>query len=253
MAGLDSNRGAKRAREARRALDLDPVAPLACLLSVVEQQAALPVVVARLPKDVAGACFRSGDATVLWVNGVHGAPRQRFTLAHELGHTWCGHDGTLELDSLQTLSGSTTDPLEIQANAFAAEFLLPRGAVPGLFDHEPGLEEIVVLAAHYGVSALVAFFRLTGAGVVADERARRLRAEIDEGEHLAAYQRLGLEPLDDRLAGIAELPYTSPALGGSALAAALGGDVAVAAAAHAAGVAAQDLAPALEAISAPQP
>lgn len=92
--------------------------------------------------------LREGDAAVLWVNGIHGAPRQCFTLAHELGHTWCGHDGRLEVHSLQTLNVSTMDPLEIQANAFAAEFLLPRTAAAGLLDHEPGLEKIVVLAAH---------------------------------------------------------------------------------------------------------
>ena len=37
--GEDSNRGAKRAREARAALGLDPAAPLECLLSTVEQRA----------------------------------------------------------------------------------------------------------------------------------------------------------------------------------------------------------------------
>jgi len=213
----------------------------------------LPVVVARLPEDVAGACFREGEAAVLWVNGVHGAARQRFTLAHELGHTWCGHHGTTEVDSVQTLSGKTTNPLEVQANAFAAELLLPKAAVSGLFAREPGMEELVVFAAHYGVSALVALFRLTTAGVVGERRARRLREEIDQGEHLAAYKRLGVEALDDRLRAIAELPYVSPALDGSALAAALGGDVPVAVAAQAAGVAAGDLAPALKAISAPRP
>lgn len=89
------------------------------------------------------------------------------------------------------------------------------------------------------MSALAASFRLTGAAVVTEQRARRLRTKIDEGERLAAHERLDLEPLDDRLAAIVQLPYTSPALAGSAL----GGDVAVAAAAHAAGVAPQDLAP----------
>jgi hypothetical protein len=34
--GLDSNRGAKCAREARAAVGLDPVAPLECLLTVAE-------------------------------------------------------------------------------------------------------------------------------------------------------------------------------------------------------------------------
>lgn len=248
MASLDSNRGAKRAREARAALGLDPAAPLACLLTVVEERARLPVIVARLPAEVAGACWREGHATVLWVNGAQPAVRQRFTLAHELGHAWCRHDGTLEVDSIQTLGGVTTNPLEVQANAFAAELLLPKAAVRGPFDHQPGLDEVVVLAARYGVSALVALFRLSTARVVGDERARRLREEIDAGEHADASGRLGVERLDDRLGTIATLPYRSPALDGSALAAALDGHVPVGAAAHAAGVTPERLAPALEAI-----
>ena len=90
MAGLDSNRGAKRAREARAALGLEAGA-LPCLLRTVEA-AGYAVVVAALPDGVAGACLPGG--AVLWVNGTHSLPRQRFTLAHELGHAWCRHDGS---------------------------------------------------------------------------------------------------------------------------------------------------------------
>src|SRR5215218_856798 len=64
MAGVDVNRGAKRAREARAALGLDPAAPLACLLSVVEEDARLPVVVCAMPDGVAGACFRTDTGAV---------------------------------------------------------------------------------------------------------------------------------------------------------------------------------------------
>jgi hypothetical protein len=44
MSGLDRNRGAKRAREAREALGLRADAPLDCLLTAVEERAGLPVV-----------------------------------------------------------------------------------------------------------------------------------------------------------------------------------------------------------------
>jgi Zn-dependent peptidase ImmA (M78 family) len=249
---IDTNRGAKRAREAREELGLDPAAPLACLLTVVEERLGLPVVVARLPDDVAGACWRDGDRAVLWVNGTQAAARRRFTLAHEVGHVWCKHDGTLEVDSFQTISGGTTNPLEIQANAFAAEFLMPKAGVCELFDdHEPGLDELVVLAGGYGTSALAALIRLETAGLVGEERAARLREEIEEGHHFDALRRLALQPRTDRLAAITELPYTSPALAGSALAAALGGAAGADEAARAAGVAPEAFAPALESISAP--
>jgi Zn-dependent peptidase ImmA (M78 family) len=221
MAGLDSNRGAKRAREAREALDLDPAAPIACLLTVVEECAELPVVVARLPEDVAGACYRAEGGAVLWVNGAQARPRQRFTLAHELGHAWCKHDGALEVDSLATLSGKTTNPLEVQANAFAAELLVPRAAMQELVAQEPTLDEVVTIAAAYGVSAVVVVYRLKQLRLVSEQRVTQLQAEIDDGLHEDAFERLALQPIDDRLGSIEQLPYLSAALEQTYLGAAL--------------------------------
>lgn len=248
VAGKHTNIGATRALQTRAELGVGPTAPIGCLLSVVEGRLGVPVALVALPDGIAGCCWRQGADVVLWVNGLQAPVRRRFTLAHELGHLRCGHDGTMAVDTFETLAGRTTDAREVQANAFAAELLLPRGAVRGLFDRPPCLDDVVVLAARHGVSALATLFRLTAGGVVRGERARRLRAEIDAGEHLAASARLGLEALDDRLGGIEELPYRSPALAGSALGAVLEGDVPVAAAARAAGVDPRRLAPALEAI-----
>src|SRR5690348_418729 len=92
MASLHSNRGAKRARVAREALTDDPAGPLSCVLAVAEERARLAVVVTEMPEPVAGACYRQGGFSLVWINGSHGLPRQRFTLAHELGHVWIGHD-----------------------------------------------------------------------------------------------------------------------------------------------------------------
>ena len=176
MAGPDSNRGAKRAREARAALGLDDGA-LPCLLHTVEA-AGYAVVVAALPDNVAGACY---ERAVLWVNGTHPLPRRRFTLAHELGHAWCRHDGALEPDTVATLSGKTSNPYEIQANAFAAEFLVPAAG----FDlgPEPTLEDVVAAAARYGVSAIVIVYRLKQLKLATDARIARLGGEIEDNLH----------------------------------------------------------------------
>jgi Zn-dependent peptidase ImmA (M78 family) len=224
---LHRNRGAKRAREARAALKLAPDAPLPCLLTAVEERAGLPVVVGRLPEGIAGVCFRSDATTVLWVNGEQARVRQRFTLAHELGHAWCRHDGRLEVDTVATLSGRTTNPYEIEANAFAAEFLVPRAAMQELVDEDQTLDEIVTIAAHFGVSAIVVVFRLKTLGLISDACAERLQRLIEDGEHDGAAERLGLAPIDDRLAALGELPYLSPALQDSHLGAALRGDAAI--------------------------
>jgi hypothetical protein len=216
MAGLDTNRGAKRAREARVALGLDPAAPLEDVLDVVE--ARVPVIVAALPEGVAGACAGG----VLWVNGHQFAPRQRFTLAHEFGHAWIGHDGRLAVDSFDTLSGRTSNPLEVQANAFAAEFLVPKAGLDR-FEREPTLEDVVGLAGDYGVSAPAMVIRLEQCKLASPARIGRLRREVDDGLH--GYLRVA--PLHDRLARIDGLPYLSPPLRGSLLEAALRGEAPV--------------------------
>lgn len=221
---LHRNRGAKRAREAREALKLDPVAPVPCLLDCVEKHADFRVVVASLAPGVAGACT---SGPLLWVNGTQAPVRQRFTLAHELGHAWCKHDGHLVVDSIATLSGKTTNEHEIQANAFAAEFLIPRKAIEELAgDGDPTLDEVVLVAATYGTSALMTLFRFSQCGRLSDHRREELKAALDLGEHFEAYERLGCKPVEDRLGTLDESPYLSPALRGTRLAAVLRGDAA---------------------------
>jgi Zn-dependent peptidase ImmA (M78 family) len=227
MSGLDRNRGAKRAREARRALGLAPDAPLDCLLTAVEERAGLPVVVGRLPDGVAGVCYREDDRTLLWVNGEQARVRQRFTLAHELGHAWCKHDGRLAVDTFATLSGRTTNPYEIQANAFAAEFLVPRKAMAQVVDGDQTLDEVVTIAAHFGVSAIVVVYRLKTLRLISEACIAGLQLEIDGGAHDGALERLRLAPLDDRLGTLDELPYLSPQLERTHLAAALRGQAAL--------------------------
>lgn len=224
MAGIDSNRGAKRAREAREALGLDPAAPLPCLLDVVEEAAELPVVIATLHVGLAGACVPLGDTRLLFVNGTEPRVRQRFTLAHELGHHWCGHDGGIVVDTIETVAGRTTTAYEIQANAFAAEFLIPKVALQARFRKggDPSPEEVVALAAEYGTSGVMTLYRLQQCGLLS-AAAKAAFLAADRGE---IWTRLGLTGYPDRIARIARLPYLSPRLEGTWLGSAVRGDAA---------------------------
>jgi IrrE N-terminal-like domain len=235
MPGLDSNRGAKRARELRAELGFEPGAPLPCVLTVAEAGADLPVVVAGLPPGIAGCCWRGAGGTVLWVNGVEPVARRRFTLAHELGHVRCGHDGDLAPDDTGTLAGRTTDPREIQANAFAAELLAPAAGVRALVDGEPTLEDVVLIAARFGVSPHAALIRLVTLGLT--KREHVLRGELDAGLHHEVRERLAPRAVADVLAALEprHLPRLSPRLRDSALAALADGNASVADAAVAAG------------------
>jgi len=235
MAGKDTNTGAKRAREARAELGLAAEAPVGCVLTLVEDRLGLPVVFAALPDGIAGCCWREGDRVVLWVNGTDAVVRQRFTLAHELGHVRCGHDDHVPVETFETLGGKTTDSREVQANAFAAELLAPPAGVRAAVDGEPTLEDVVRIAAHFGISTIAALFRLNTLRLTG--RYATLKREIDEGLQDEVWARLQPEVVDDAIAGLdpAALPRLSPALDGSALAALAAGAVSIAEAATAAG------------------
>lgn len=249
MAGRDTNIGAKRARDLRPELGLEPGAPVACLLSMVEETLGLPVVIAALPEGIAGCCWRDGGRVVLWVNGTQAVVRQRFTLAHELGHVRCGHDEHVPVDTFETLAGRTTDAREIQANAFAAELLAPKAGVTApVEDREPTLDDVVTIAARFGISAIAALYRLNTLELTS--RYAVLKQEIDQGLHLAVWERLAPGRIEDAIAAIdgAALPRVSPALRASALAGVIAGEVSVSNAAAAAGCGPRQLASAAAAI-----
>lgn len=214
--GLDHNRGAKRARECRTALGLEPEAPLDCLLTTVEGTG-VHVVVGRLRDGVAGAYQRRGPVHLVFVDAASSLGRQRFTLAHELGHARMEHTETA-IDTARTLSSQDWDPHEVQANAFAGELLAPRQAVRRLVTEDPDLEDVLTLAARFGLSALAALIRMCVAEVVSPEREARLRQEILDGHVKDLADHLALAWPEDRLAQLGnELPYVSPALRDSAL------------------------------------
>lgn len=243
MAGRDTNIGAKRARQLREELELDPAAPLACVLELVVEELRVPVVVAGLPDGVAGACWRAGDDVVLWVNGADAPVRRRFTLAHELGHLRCGHDGSIPVDTFQTLSGKTSDAREIQANAFAAELLVPAAGARAMVDgREPSLDDVVRLAERYGVSCVAALFRLNTLKLVPDYG--ELLEQINAGAHEARWEALGCSPFDDQLGrlDVEELPWLAPSLRDSTLGGVVTGTVSTERGAAAAGCEADRLA-----------
>jgi Zn-dependent peptidase ImmA (M78 family) len=222
MAGsLYSNRGAKRAREARDALGYTREGPLPDVLEAIEDRGGAHAVVLELNDGVAGAYIARPELPVVFVNGAHGITRQRFTLAHEFGHFRMGHSSVV--DELAVIGGVERDPNEVCANAFAAEFLMPRDGTKAWeqqYVRGPvNLEHVVVFANQYGVSTQAARYAFETAGVLTDQaRAKQLDAEIADELHVELASHLGLEPLEDRLAdAVRRLPRIPPALEHSAL------------------------------------
>lgn len=232
MAGEWSNRGAKRAREARADLGYTRAGPLPDVLEAIEGPGRAHVLLLDLPGEVAGAFIPRPDLPLLLVNGRQALARQRFTLAHEFGHHRMGH--AFVVDDQDAISGRLThDRNEVSANAFAAEFLMPRDAVAAWgAEHIRGaatLEHVLMLASDFGVSAQAARYALGTAGVLRDpRRARQLDDEIAGELHFQLARWLGLRPLEDGLAdAAATLPRIPSALRGSALGDLLAGAIGV--------------------------
>jgi Zn-dependent peptidase ImmA (M78 family) len=227
---IHTNRGIGRARKARLALGLALDRPLEDVVEAVERDG-VHVVVLDLGHGVAGAYLRRRERPMLFVNGRQGLARQRFTVAHEFGHHRLGHHNVV--DAVAALTDTGHDPQEVEANAFAAEFLMPRDAVEVFYRYRLArtlsLDEVVRIAHAFGVSAQMARYRLASHGVLVDQDlCDRLDAEIAEDLHIEVAERLGLDESDDLIAtAAADLPRVPDALRTSAFGQFLAGDLAV--------------------------
>lgn len=105
----------------------------------------LSVVMRQLDGEISGFLARPDRTTgLIGVNSRHPKVRQRFTIAHEIGHFFLSEDDALHVDHgfpLQLrseVSAKGIDRDEVEANLFAAELLMPASFfLPDLEAHEP--------------------------------------------------------------------------------------------------------------------
>ena len=187
------------ARVSREQLGLGLESPLPdVFLSVIEehQEQPIPVTLLPLPDGVAGAYLRREGRPFIFINSGQWPVRRRFTLAHELGHIYLGHRPMIDTED-DIFDGSATR--EVEANAFAAEFLAPEAGVRSWVRTRvaPGaaltLEDVVRLAHYFRISAQSARFRLDAIAAISSPGLRRsLDIAIVENEHTHLGRRLGL-------------------------------------------------------------
>jgi Zn-dependent peptidase ImmA (M78 family) len=191
------------ARVAREELGLGLEQPVHDLLRIAEETEKVPVAVLGLGNGVAGAYLVRRSQPFVFLNGAQAVQRQRFTLAHELGHHRLGHAAVV--DGVEEVEGRSDEPLEQQANAFAGEFLAPDRALHAWLeandDPRVDLQVLVRLATWFGISAPAAFVRLDQADILRNARQRQdLKRLLDRGAHGGVQRALGLEPVEDTLA-----------------------------------------------------
>lgn len=110
----------------------------------------------------AGWFYEDNGTPTIEYNGRDPLVRQRFTVAHEFAHFALNH-GARPRDSAQAFSLGNYDPIEAEANKFAAELLMPAAAVNGLIAARD-ITDFERLAAMFNTSGVAMKYRLKNLG-----------------------------------------------------------------------------------------
>lgn len=120
----------------------------------------------RFDDSLSGLVIDLDEGPVIGVNETHVQVRQRFTLAHELGHLLLGHGESFYVD-LQARPEDGDPPgyhgaFEREANDFAANLLMPAADVRTAYHSDRSPE---ALARTFEVSDLAMRYRLANLGL----------------------------------------------------------------------------------------
>ncbi len=199
--------GQKVAAEERQRLGLG-MAPVGDLVELLESQGVRTGLVG-LPDNISGLTLADAKIGVFVViNADHPPLRRRFSLAHEYAHVLIDRDRSGAISRAENRS----DLLEVRANAFAAEFMMPadgvvqfvnglgkgsasraqmtvfdetdvvqveQRAAPGSQDIQ--LYDVALLAHHFGTSRISVLYRLKNLRLIDDPEFLRLKSEEDAG------------------------------------------------------------------------
>lgn len=129
----------------------------------------LGIQIYKKPIKVSGVLLRDKGGEWIVVRSKDSIRRQRFTIAHEIGHSRCKHSG-LRFMCDQNLS--TDKKIEREANQFAAELLMPKAIFSSLYCRGKREKE---LASYFGVSVEAATWRAVDLGFRTRQEALQLQ------------------------------------------------------------------------------
>ena len=166
----------------REALSLGD-SPVGDSLRNIIEGAGVPVFSLDLDPDSLSGLYVNypGVGPVLMVNGRQLRWRQNFTLAHEFGHVWL-HRKEKAIASRIFNPPAQHREIEVQANSFAAAFLMPektiKRALTTLSDGEQiTAEDVVHLQRMMGVSYKAMLIRLKALRLISGNRHKELANE----------------------------------------------------------------------------
>lgn len=129
------------------------------LAHVIETVFDTDVAVVELPTGLDGCSWQTEETRLIMLNSGTGWARQRFTLAHELGHILACDAQELISEAVNVHSSLET---EKRANAFAAAFLMPEDEVEQQIAGR-AIDDALFrsLVCHFRVSPLALAYRLS--------------------------------------------------------------------------------------------
>jgi Zn-dependent peptidase ImmA (M78 family)/DNA-binding XRE family transcriptional regulator len=158
---------AAAARSLRQAWGLGEK-PIGNLLKLLEAKGVRVFSLAENTKNVdAFSCWRN-EEPFIFLNTFKTAERSRFDAAHELGHLVLHKHG-----------GSNQGPqAELEANAFASSFLMPRADILSEIPRVHALKQIISKKQRWGVSAAALTYRLHKLGIITEWQYRSFNIQL---------------------------------------------------------------------------
>lgn len=166
-------------KTARQLLEQHGITKAPIPVEDVAQRAGTQVRYRKFDGSISGLLLRTDEGTVVGVHAQHARTRQRFTIAHELGH-YLLHDGrpaivehlhrSARVNFRDGTSALATDREEIEANQFAAALLMPADIVDEEFAQLLGRHSeeriVALLARRFEVSTQAMRFRLMNLALI---------------------------------------------------------------------------------------
>lgn len=133
-------------------------------LDEIAKEKGIELVYEDLPPTESGYFVKSGDNYRIGVNSKHSRTRQRFTLAHELGHYFLHHDKNDDVNLRDEIFYriENTSSIEFAANEFAARLLMPEKRVEDKI--KAGMCSLKDLADYFEVSPEAMRYRVVSLG-----------------------------------------------------------------------------------------
>jgi Zn-dependent peptidase ImmA (M78 family)/transcriptional regulator with XRE-family HTH domain len=167
----------------RQRLGLSEREPIVNVFQLLEEQGVRIFRYQLEHEDVFGiSAFSPKSGPCILLNAANTIERQIFSLAHEYGHLLM-HRRYYQ-SSEPSVGLDKENPMEVMANHFAANFLVPEAGLREVFlrdigQKKIGLEDVVFLKRYFKVSAQMLLRRLRDSGLVPKQDTDNLTAELE--------------------------------------------------------------------------